>query len=116
MINAAYVDLLDKVGPSVVMVHSQAGQFGLMAAETRPDKVRALILLELAGLGDPAQVVKLKDIPILAVFGDFIEQDARWPKNPPERLRLLRQDSAPPAERWTSSISRKLAFAATRTC
>jgi pimeloyl-ACP methyl ester carboxylesterase len=80
MINAAYVDLLDKVGESVVMVHSQAGQFGLMAAETRPDKVRALILLEPAGLGDPALVAKLKDIPILAVFGDNIEQDARWPK------------------------------------
>jgi pimeloyl-ACP methyl ester carboxylesterase len=80
MINAAYVDLLDKVGPSVVMVHSQAGQFGLMAAESRPDKVRALILLEPAGLGDPEQVAKLKNVPILAVFGDYIEQDARWPK------------------------------------
>ncbi len=80
MINAAYVALLDQVGPSVVMIHSQAGQFGLMAAETRPDKVRALILLEPAGLGDPAQVAKLKDIPILAVFGDNIEQDSRWPK------------------------------------
>jgi pimeloyl-ACP methyl ester carboxylesterase len=80
MINAAYVDLLDKVGESVVMVHSQAGQFGLMAAETRPDKVRALILLEPAGLGDPEKVSRLKDIPILAVFGDNIEQDSRWPQ------------------------------------
>ncbi len=80
MINAAYVDLLDKVGESVVMVHSQAGQFGLMAAESRPENVRALILLEPAGLGDPEQVSKLKNVPILAVFGDFIDQDARWPK------------------------------------
>jgi pimeloyl-ACP methyl ester carboxylesterase len=77
---AAYTELVDKVCPCVVLVHSQAGQFGLRVAQARPDKVKALVLVEPAGLGDPKQADKLKDVPILAVYGDYIEQDARWPK------------------------------------
>jgi hypothetical protein len=76
----AYGALLDRVGESVVMVHSQSGAFGLRAAQARPEKVKALILVEPAALGDPEQAAKLKDIPILAIYGDFIEQDSRWPK------------------------------------
>jgi pimeloyl-ACP methyl ester carboxylesterase len=76
---AAYTALVDKVCPCVVLVHSQAGQFGLRVAQARPDKVKALVLVEPAGLGDPKQADKLKDVPILAVYGDYIEQDARWP-------------------------------------
>lgn len=78
-ITAAYVALLDKVGPSVVMIHSQAGLFGWRAAQARPDLVRALVLLEPAGIGDPAQVAALKGIPQLVVYGDNIAADARWP-------------------------------------
>jgi pimeloyl-ACP methyl ester carboxylesterase len=77
---AAYTELVDKVCPCAVLVHSQAGQFGLRVAQARPDKVKALVLVEPAGLGDPKQADRLKDIPILAVYGDYIEQDARWPK------------------------------------
>ncbi|MBE9603796.1 esterase [Acetobacteraceae bacterium H6797] len=75
----AYLALLDKVGPSVVMVHSQAGLFGFRAAQERPDKVKALVLVEPATVGDPAKVAALKDIPILIVYGDYIAQDSRWP-------------------------------------
>jgi pimeloyl-ACP methyl ester carboxylesterase len=78
-ITAAYTALVDKVCPCVVLVHSQAGQFGLRVAQARPDKVKALVLVEPAGLGDPKQADKLKDVPILAVYGDYIEQDSRWP-------------------------------------
>jgi pimeloyl-ACP methyl ester carboxylesterase len=76
---AAYTALIDRVGDAVVMVHSQAGQFGWKVAQARPDKVRALILLEPAGLGDPAQVAALARVPQLLVYGDFIAQDSRWP-------------------------------------
>ncbi len=76
---AAYTALVDKVCPCIVLVHSQAGQFGQRVAQARPDKVKALILVEPAGIGDPAQVAKLKDVPIMALYGDYIEQDARWP-------------------------------------
>lgn len=75
----AYLALLDRVGPSVVVAHSQAGLFGWRAAQERPDKVRALVLVEPAAVGDPAKVAALKDIPVLMVYGDYIAQDSRWP-------------------------------------
>jgi hypothetical protein len=77
---AAYTELVDKVCPCIVLIHSQAGQFGLKVAQARPDKVKALVLVEPAGVGDPKQVDRLKNIPILALYGDYIEQDPRWPK------------------------------------
>jgi pimeloyl-ACP methyl ester carboxylesterase len=85
----AYTALVDKVCPCVVLVHSQAGQFGLKVAQARPDKVKALILVEPAGVGDPTQFAALKNTPILAVYGDFIEQDSRWPQIRANGIRFL---------------------------
>jgi pimeloyl-ACP methyl ester carboxylesterase len=76
---AAYTALVDKVCPCVILFHSQAGQFGFKVAQARPDKIKALIAVEPAGAGDPQQAARLKDIPTLFVYGDNIEQDARWP-------------------------------------
>lgn len=75
----AYLALLDRVGPSVVMAHSQAGLFGWRAAQERPDKVRALVLVEPAAVGDAAKVAALRNIPVLMIYGDYIAQDSRWP-------------------------------------
>jgi hypothetical protein len=75
----AYTELVDKVCPCVVLVHSQAGQFGQKVAQARPDLVKALVLIEPAGFGDPAQASALKNTPILTIYGDHIEQDSRWP-------------------------------------
>ncbi len=75
----AYLALLDRVGPSVVMVHSQAGLFGWRAAQERPEAVRALVLVEPAAVGDPAKVAALRNIPILLMYGDYIAGDPRWP-------------------------------------
>ena len=43
---AAYIELVDKVCPCVVLVHSQGGSFGFKVAEARPDKVKALVAVE----------------------------------------------------------------------
>jgi pimeloyl-ACP methyl ester carboxylesterase len=86
---AAYTALVDKVCPCVVLVHSQAGQFGLKVAQARPDKVKALVLVEPAGVGDPTQYAALRNTPILAVYGDFIEQDSRWPQIRANGIRFL---------------------------
>jgi pimeloyl-ACP methyl ester carboxylesterase len=75
----AYLALLDRVGPSVVVAHSQAGLFGWRAAQERPDKVRALVLVEPAAVGDAAKAAALRGVPVLMVYGDYIAQDARWP-------------------------------------
>ena len=91
---AAYTALVDRVCPCVVLVHSQAGQFGFKVAQARPDKVKALVLVEPAGIGDKAQAEKLKGTPMLAIYGDYIAQDPRWPtirRNGVEFLDLVRQ-------------------------
>jgi len=77
---AAYVAEIDRVGPCIILFHSQAGTFGFKVAQARPDKVKALIAIEPAGVGDPAKVDVLKSIPTLFVYGDYIERDQRWPK------------------------------------
>ncbi len=76
---AAYTQLVEKVCPCVLLVHSQSGPFGFRVAQARPDLVRALVLVEPAGIGDIKAVDRLKDVPMLAIYGDYIEQDARWP-------------------------------------
>jgi pimeloyl-ACP methyl ester carboxylesterase len=76
---AAYTALVDKVCPCVVLAHSQGGPFAYAVAQARPDKVKALVLVEPAGAGDPKLAAALKDTQIVSIYGDFIEQDARWP-------------------------------------
>ncbi|HTP96877.1 MAG TPA: esterase [Burkholderiales bacterium] len=74
---AAYSALVEKVCPCVVLVHSQAGLFGAVVAETHPDKVKGLVMVEPAAGGRDG--ARLKNTPVLAVYGDNIEKDARWP-------------------------------------
>jgi hypothetical protein len=75
---AAYNALIDKVGPSVLLFHSQAGGFGFPLAQARPDMVKAIVAVEPAVTGDVAQAARLKDVPVLMLYGDFIESSARW--------------------------------------
>jgi len=77
---AAYTAEVDRVCPCVILFHSQAGQFGFKVAQARPDKVRALVAVEPAGIGDPDKASALASVPVLMLFGDFIELDKRWPK------------------------------------
>lgn len=76
---AAYTELVDKVCPCVLVVHSQSGLFGARVAQARPDKVKALVLVEPAALGPIGDAPKLRNISLLAIYGDYIEQDSRWP-------------------------------------
>ena len=47
----AGADLLDKIGPSIIMTHSAGGPFGLLVAEARPNLVKATVIIEGAGSG-----------------------------------------------------------------
>jgi hypothetical protein len=78
-IMAAYLAEVDKVCPCVILFHSQAGPFAFKAAQARPDKVKALVAVEPAQVGDPDKVAALKAIPALMIYGDFIDKDRRWP-------------------------------------
>lgn len=46
LVNPALVTLLEKVGPSVVLTHSQAGVFGWAVSDRRPDLVKAHVAVE----------------------------------------------------------------------
>jgi pimeloyl-ACP methyl ester carboxylesterase len=76
---AGYLALIERVGPAIVLAHSQAGFFAWRAAQERPDLVKALVLVEPAATGDPAKVDALGKIPALVLYGDFIAGDSRWP-------------------------------------
>ena len=77
-ITNAYIAMLDRVGPCVLVVHSQGGLFAFRAAQARPDKVKAIVAVEPAGFGYEDKAAALKDIPILAVYGDYFDVDKRW--------------------------------------
>src|SRR5438445_4879369 len=76
----AYTARVDKVCPCVILFHSQAGEFGFKVAQARPDKVKALVAVEPAGVGDAKQTAVLKNIPTLVVYGENIALDSRWPQ------------------------------------
>ena len=45
----ALVALLDKIGPAILLTHSQSGAFGWPVADARPDLVKALVAAEPSG-------------------------------------------------------------------
>jgi pimeloyl-ACP methyl ester carboxylesterase len=75
---SAYTALVDKVCPCVVVAHSQGGPFAYAVAAARPEKIRALVVVEPAGAGTPATAAALVKVPILSIFGDYIVEGERW--------------------------------------
>ena len=78
----ALAALLDRVGPAIVMVHSQAGAYGLAAAIARPELVKAVVSVEprsCAVSGDDVARV-FTHVKLLTMFGDFFGTNvAGWP-------------------------------------
>ena len=60
----AYIELVDKVCPCAVLVHSQSGTFGYKVLEARPDKVKALVAVEPTVGGDKSKIASVKSTPI----------------------------------------------------
>ncbi len=73
-----YLALIDKVCPCVLLAHSQGGNFAFLAAEQRPDKIKAIVAVESATAGKIANAPKLKSIPVLMLFGDYVDEHPRW--------------------------------------
>jgi pimeloyl-ACP methyl ester carboxylesterase len=91
-IQRAYDALVQQVCPCVIMVHSQGGNFGFTAALNAPGLVAALIAVEPSGAPPAgADAAKLKAIPHLVVWGDYMDQPF-W-----QRIR-------PNIERWQAAI------------
>jgi pimeloyl-ACP methyl ester carboxylesterase len=75
---AAYITLVDKICPCVLLVHSQGGAFGFKVAEQRPDKIKAIVAIESATAGNIGKAPALKNTPALMLFGDYVDQHPRW--------------------------------------
>ena len=45
----ALIALIDKIGPSILLTHSQSGSYGWPVADARPDAIKALIQVEPSG-------------------------------------------------------------------
>lgn len=77
--HAAFQDVVRRVGPCVVICHSQGGGFGCRAAEALPDLVRGLVAIEPSGLfdGRPSPV-SLGGKPVLLMLGDYTDAYPVW--------------------------------------
>ncbi|KAF7326892.1 AB hydrolase-1 domain-containing protein [Mycena venus] len=65
--------LLDQIGPVILMTHSQAGEFGWILADSRPNQVKAIVALEPYGPPfinaifpplTPNRIYGLTDLPV----------------------------------------------------
>ena len=98
---AALIALIDMIGPSVLMVHSQAGAFGWPVADARPDKVKALLAIE--PNGPPFYAVSFVGAPEWFEYSDTIAlrygiTDVPLTYDPPVKdaseLRIVQQEQA----------------------
>ncbi len=76
----ALAKLLDRIGPAVIMVHSQSGAYGIGAAIARPALVKAVVSVEPRSCAaSPANVQSVfTHVPLLTMFGDFQKGDPDW--------------------------------------
>ena len=66
------IALLEKIGPTVVLVHSQSGAYGLAVARAKPELVRALINVEgdCVPMSDGDVANTFNRVPLLSVWAD----------------------------------------------
>lgn len=76
----AYKELVDREDESVILGHSQGASFAFRIAELIPEKVKAIVAIEPGAGGDLENAKRLKNIPILSVYGDYIKNSDRWTK------------------------------------
>lgn len=71
----ALAQLLDRIGPSIVFVHSLAGPYADALVELRPSLVRAVVNVEGAQAIVPTdhQIAAYAGIPVLELFGDHLD-------------------------------------------
>ena len=65
----AFGSVLARVGPAIVICHSQGGEVALAAGARRADLVRAMVAIEPSGFGNDLAAWRERDV--LAVYGDY---------------------------------------------
>ncbi len=75
---AAYEQLLEKIGPCVLMAHSQGAGLALTMASQRPDLLQAIVALEPSGAPEQTPLHPAKSPPRLMVWGDYVDGHPVW--------------------------------------
>jgi hypothetical protein len=78
----ALTALVDRIGPAVILVHSQSGAYGIGAAIARPNLVKAVVSIEprSCAVTDVELESVFTRVPLLTMFGDFFGADVDdWP-------------------------------------
>ena len=70
----AIVALLEKIGPSIVLTHSQSGAFGWPVADKRPNIVKAILAIEPNG----PPFFNVENIPAPEWFRDVTTRTRPW--------------------------------------
>jgi len=73
---AALEALFNRIGPSVLLVHSAGGGSGFAVAQTVPDLVERIVAVEPVGAPtDPPTVAEMGgDAPFMGVYGDYVDE------------------------------------------
>jgi pimeloyl-ACP methyl ester carboxylesterase len=74
---AALLAAMERIGPCVLVAHSQGGEFALRAAFARPGLALAVACIEASGFPPPPSGA-LAGRPFLHVLGDFLDASALW--------------------------------------
>lgn len=75
---AAYEQLLEKLGPCVLMAHSQGAGLALSMALQRPDLLKAVVAIEPSGAPEQPAAHPEKLAPCLMVWGDYVHEHPVW--------------------------------------
>ncbi|MDP4006638.1 esterase [Methylobacterium sp. NEAU K] len=84
----ALSELAKRLKGAVLIAHSQSGIYPFQTAALDRTAIRAIVSIEPAACPDPAKadLAPFKDLPILVLFGDYVEAAPRWAP----RLKLCR--------------------------
>ncbi len=89
LMRAAGAALLDRIGPAILIVHSQGGLFGWQIADARPKLVKGIVAIEPSG--PPVANITSPDVPGLAYGLTATPLTYAPPVTPEDPLRFSRQ-------------------------
>ncbi len=97
--------LLDRIGPAILVVHSQAGLFGWLLADARPASVKGIVAIEPAGppfrdnLTGSERPWGLTDLPLMyeppLAAGERLEFEQESKPDAPDLIACWHQKGAP---------------------
>ncbi len=84
--------LLDKIGPAIVLTHSQSGTFGWLIADSRPQLVKAIVAIEPSGPPFEATIIGTGKARAWGVTDIPITYDP--PVKDPSEISVVREEKA----------------------